>query len=171
MPCPLVSRRLLQRNRRCTRYAYAAGDLERQAVPTQIREAPGEQQSLSRGVTRNTPASVKFDATCWRPPVAPPSRVRSCAGNAGRITVLASMSRCTRKKSGVVIAALALAALPALAFAGVPLITRSSAYFVETGTTTSSVHFHWPLGVVAVSLLVGIALILSSRRASNPWMP
>jgi hypothetical protein len=75
------------------------------------------------------------------------------------------MGQFTRRKSGAVIAALAIAALPALAFAGVRLITRSSAYFVETGTTTSSVHFHWPLGVVAVSLLVGIVLILSPRRA------
>jgi hypothetical protein len=70
----------------------------------------------------------------------------------------------------VVIAALAVAALPALAFAGVPLITMSSAYFAETGTTRSSVHFHWALAVIATLFLVGILLILFPRRSKvgNP---
>jgi hypothetical protein len=65
----------------------------------------------------------------------------------------------------VLVVALAVAALPALAFAGVPLITRSSAYFVETGITRSSVQFHWPLGLVAILLAFGIVLILSPRRS------
>jgi hypothetical protein len=76
------------------------------------------------------------------------------------------MSRFTWRKFGVLIAALALTALPALAFAGVPLITRSSVYFVETGATRSSVHFHWPLGLVALLLVVGIVLILVPSRSN-----
>ncbi len=59
---------------------------------------------------------------------------------------------------------LAVAVLPALAFAGVPLITRGSAYFIETGATTSSVHLHWPLAIVAALFMVGVALILFPRR-------
>jgi hypothetical protein len=65
----------------------------------------------------------------------------------------------------MIVVALAMAALPALAFAGVPLITFSSAYFVETGTTRSSVHLHWPLAVVTAFFLVGIVLILLPRHS------
>lgn len=62
---------------------------------------------------------------------------------------------------------LAVAALPALAFVGVPLVTMGSAYFVDTGATTSSVHMHWPLTVVAVVFVSGIALVVSPRRSDR----
>ena len=58
----------------------------------------------------------------------------------------------------------AIAALPILALAGVPLITGNSAFFVETGVITHSVHWHWPLVVVAALLMLGIILILVSGR-------
>jgi hypothetical protein len=94
------------------------------------------------------------------------SYVHPCIQKPGLITVpFTGMGRFTRRKSGVLVVALAVAALPALAFAGVPLITRSSAYFAETGATRSSVQLHWPLGLVAVLLVVGIVLMLSPRRS------
>ena len=77
------------------------------------------------------------------------------------------MSPSTRKKFGGLLALLAVAALPALAFAGVPLITRSSAYFLDTGATKSSVNLHWPLAAVAALFFIGVALVFFPRR-DNP---
>lgn len=73
------------------------------------------------------------------------------------------MIRLRRRKLGILLAMAALAALPVLSFTGIPLITGSSAYFVETGVTTHSVHWHWPLALVAFVFLVGIALIVFPR--------
>lgn len=78
------------------------------------------------------------------------------------------MSTSTRRNIGASGAALAVAILPALDFAGVPLISRSSAYFVATCETKSSIHWHWPLTVVAAIFVVGVALILFPRRANTP---
>ena len=59
---------------------------------------------------------------------------------------------------------LAVLVLPVLAFAGVPLITMGSAYFIETHTTSRSIHFHWSLSIVACVFLFGVALVVFSRR-------
>ena len=59
---------------------------------------------------------------------------------------------------------LAVLLLPVLAFAGVPLITMGSAYFIETHAPSQSIHLHWSLGIVACVLLFGVALIVFSRR-------
>lgn len=74
------------------------------------------------------------------------------------------MSTSTRRKFGSSLALLAVAVLSALAFAGVPLITRSSAYFLDTGATKSSVNLHWPLAAVAALFVVGITLLLVPGR-------
>ena len=59
---------------------------------------------------------------------------------------------------------LAVVVLPVLAFAGVPLVTMGSAYFIETHSTSHSVHFHWSLSIIACVFLFGVALIVFSRR-------
>ena len=73
-----------------------------------------------------------------------------------------------RRKVGLLVAVMPLAALPILAFAGVPLITGNSAYFVETGATTYSLQWHWPLGLVAAFFIVGLTLIVFPRREKAP---
>ncbi len=62
---------------------------------------------------------------------------------------------------------LAVAALPALAFVGVPLISMDSAYFVDTGATTSSVHVQSPVAVVAAVFALGVALVFFPRRVGG----
>jgi len=74
------------------------------------------------------------------------------------------MTRSCSRKTGVFLVLATLAALPILAFAGVPLITENSAYFVETGATTHSVYWHWPLALIAVFFVVGIILIVFPAR-------
>jgi len=76
------------------------------------------------------------------------------------------MSTSTRRKFGGLLALLAVAIVLALAFTDVPLLTRSSTYFADTGATTSSVHLHWPLVVAAVMFLAGLTLVLFPRRAN-----
>ena len=71
-----------------------------------------------------------------------------------------------RRIVGVLLAVLAVAIVPALALANVSLVTRSSAYFADTGATSTSVHLHWPLVVPAIMLLIGLFLILIPRRAT-----
>jgi hypothetical protein len=74
------------------------------------------------------------------------------------------MRSLTRKKIGVLIAVLAPIVLVALALGGVRLVTRSSAYFAETGATSSSVSLHWPVVIPAVMFVVGVAMILLPRQ-------
>ena len=76
------------------------------------------------------------------------------------------MNTSTRGKFGVLLAVLAVAVVLALAFTDVPLATRSSAYFADTGATTFSVHLHWPLVVAAAMFLTGVTLVLFPRRAN-----
>ena len=59
---------------------------------------------------------------------------------------------------------LAVLALLVMAFAGIPPITMGSAYFVETRTTTHSVHFHWSLTIMACIFLSGLALTVFPSR-------
>ncbi len=82
----------------------------------------------------------------------------------GEVAALLFMNTSTRRKIGGSLALLAVALFPALAFAGVPLISRSSAYFLDTGTTKTSVHLHWPLAAVAALFVIGVALVLFPRR-------
>jgi hypothetical protein len=80
------------------------------------------------------------------------------------------MFRSRRRKLGMLLTMAALVALPVLPFTGIPLITGSSAYFLETGVTTHSVHWHWPLAFVALVFVVGIALTVfpgPEKRGAN----
>ena len=59
---------------------------------------------------------------------------------------------------------LAVISVPVLAFAGIPLLTRSSKHFVETGESSSSLQLHWALYLVAATLVIGIVVALYPRR-------
>jgi len=74
------------------------------------------------------------------------------------------MMKSKRRIVGVVLAALAAALVPALAFANVPLVTMSEVFFADTGVTRTSVHLHLPLLVPAIMLIIGIALTFIPRR-------
>ena len=82
------------------------------------------------------------------------------------LRIIGVMSTSTRRKFGRWLAVLAVAVVLALAFTDVPLVTRSSTYFADTGATTSSVHLHWPLVVAAVIFLAGVTLVLFPRRSN-----
>ena len=71
-----------------------------------------------------------------------------------------------RRIIGVLLAVLAVAIVLALALANVSLLTRSSAYFTDTGATSTSVHLHWPLVIPAIMLVIGLVLIFIPRRAT-----
>lgn len=66
---------------------------------------------------------------------------------------------------GATLAALGIVIFPALALANVPLLTRSSAYFADTGITNTSVHLHWPIMIPAILLVAGLVLMFLPRRA------
>lgn len=69
-----------------------------------------------------------------------------------------------RRIIGVVLAALAAALVPALAFANFPLVTMSEVFFADTGIKRTSLHLHWALLVPAIMLVIGIALTFIPRR-------
>jgi peptidoglycan/LPS O-acetylase OafA/YrhL len=74
-----------------------------------------------------------------------------------------------RRKIGVLAMLAPLVALPMLAVAGVPLVTGSSVYFAETGVTTHSLHWHWPLALVAFVFLVGVVLTIFPGLERRPF--
>jgi hypothetical protein len=65
-----------------------------------------------------------------------------------------------RKKLGILLIVLAIAALFALPAAGLSFLTISQTHFADTGATTQALQLHWPLLLVAAFFAAGIILLL-----------
>jgi hypothetical protein len=72
-----------------------------------------------------------------------------------------------RKKLGILLIVLAVAALFALPAAGISLLTMSQTHFVDTGVTTQSLQWHWPTLLIAALFATGLGLLLYPLRATT----
>src|SRR5688500_10535573 len=79
-------------------------------------------------------------------------------GANGALERVQIMHLLTRRKLGVLLAALAPVVLVSLALAGVRLFKMSSTYYEDTGTTVTSTKLHWSLVIPAGMFLGGIVL-------------
>lgn len=73
----------------------------------------------------------------------------------------------TRKKTGALIALLALLCTLALGLAGVGLITMRERYLEETGKRSISLKVRWPLALGVVVFVGGVVMMVLPRSKST----
>lgn len=83
------------------------------------------------------------------------------------LNVILAMKTSIRRTLGVALAVLAVVAVAALAFAGVPLLTHSTKVVGSTPNASviiASTHLHWSLVAAGLAFVIGMLLLFVPGR-------